>query len=381
MAQNVGKSPVSALGKAIQAASANPVEWGQEFVELPGNIKGGFAQLVDAKFGEYKTGPNQGEKYIMLRGTVLEPVMADKITKVWENGPGDNPKTGRVKVVSAESIKIANQSTMKMLPMCETTTGQGNNAKTTPLGENVAEAMNHVQRLGGGVEGLKDEDDLTKLLEELKLAQPIFRFSTFEKDPTAQYPIPKVWQNWLGIKDVPEDYSPPVDSEVVDNSAKKPSVNGAPATAAEPAGDAGEFDAASADVATLVEIADGDPGDNTDAAIERLTELAHEAGITDEQITSPDVENWAAVAALIEAAGAAPDEPNEPEAPTWSKGDACKYRPIDPKTKKPAVNKQKKPLIVECQIQVLTKTTADLLNLTDKKTKYPKVKLEDLLPA
>lgn len=374
-----GKSPISGLNAALQANANNPVEWVEEFGDPPGNIKGGIAMLTEARMGEYKTGPNQGKPFIYLAGSIVEPVKHIEVIKVWENN--------KVKVAGTREVITQGKRTNMTLPLCETTSGSGQNAKTTTLNENVADALNHLNMLSEGcTANLKDDKDLVNLLAELKGAQPaiLFKFSTTQSDPTAQYPVPRVWQNWHGTKDVPADYAAPIDLQQTDNSGGGNSPPTDTATAAEePAGEdssggsgeeAAAFDAENASLDELVAVASGDPGPDCEAAIAKITAIANEAGISDDDIEKK-YQTWPEVAAAITEAQSAP------AAPEWKKGDACSYNPKD-KAGKPMLNKSKKPIMVKCQITAVNKDgTFELLNLTDKKTKYSKIKAEDLEAA
>jgi hypothetical protein len=143
------------------------------------------------------------------------------------------------------------------------------------------------------------------------------------------------------------------------------------------------------DLDSLVERA-SPPTDDVKAQDE-LRRLANEAGITDEQVDQ--AESWQAVADLIsqgadgadeggteesvdESSEAAADEgtaePEGKESP--GAGSPVRYRPVDPKTKKP----QKR--AIECVVTAVNeaKGTADIRSLDNAKVVYKAVAWDDL---
>lgn len=91
------------FNKALRDHAKDETTYQMDFTDLPGDITGGVAKLVEAKLGEYKSGPNQGQKFLYLAGTVVQPKQAAKITKVW-----DADKKA-VKVVDASTVIIEGQ--------------------------------------------------------------------------------------------------------------------------------------------------------------------------------------------------------------------------------------------------------------------------------
>jgi hypothetical protein len=142
------------------------------------------------------------------------------------------------------------------------------------------------------------------------------------------------------------------------------------------------------DLDSLAEAAEG--GD--DGAVEKLTQLALDAGVTQKQIDEAD--SWASVVELIggEAEGTGHEEPEEPEPPeqtgtedvpeevTEEEDDTPKveqvfsYRPVDPATKKKAV----KPTQVEVTAVNAEKKTCDVKSLSDRKKGWRGVKWDAL---
>src|SRR5690606_36303347 len=59
---------------AFENTKGNDTVLGFSSGGLPGGIKGGIAKLVRARFGEYKSGPNEGEVFLNLMATVVRPM-------------------------------------------------------------------------------------------------------------------------------------------------------------------------------------------------------------------------------------------------------------------------------------------------------------------
>src|SRR5262245_7350294 len=72
------------LGAMIQAHAQDQTDYGQDFSALPPGISGGVAKFVEGKIGTYKTGDNQGEKFVYLAGVVVEPVEHTWVPKVFD---------------------------------------------------------------------------------------------------------------------------------------------------------------------------------------------------------------------------------------------------------------------------------------------------------
>jgi hypothetical protein len=121
-----------------------------------------------------------------------------------------------------------------------------------------------------------------------------------------------------------------------------------------------------------------------EGARSRLSELALEAGAEQDAVDA--AESWNDVVDMIRAGQAGePDEGSEEETPSATiptKGDVYLYTPIDPKTKKPAVNsKTKKPATVEVEVLSVDKktSTVTLKNLVTGKPVVGRIPFDRLL--
>ena len=352
----------SGLSSALQKHNRDETQYGMDFSKLPAGISGGIAQLVEAKMGVYKAGPNQGKPFVYLGGTVMEPEVAIKVEKTFSNG--------KVVVSPPVEERVRGRQTGLTLPLCETK--RGGNVQTEE--ENVADMLNELRKVGGEecTASVTDEKSLAALLAALKEAKPAFKFSTSGSDPTEQYPTMRVWENWLGNRGL-EDWSFQGNGQVQDNTGG----------AAEPFNEfeGGAPDAAQ-DPAELAAVADNEKlgDDERQAAIDTLTELALAAGISQEDID--DATSFKVVAKKIAEAGEAtgnedhqaPDEP-EPADEAPAKGALYYYKPFDKRLKR-KVRKG-----IECEVTTVNKTeeTVTLVSQVDKKTKYEKVPWADLL--
>lgn len=380
-----------AINKAISTHAADSTDYG--FVRLPGGIVNGIAQLTECKFDEVQTGDNKGQPCFKARATIIEP---DTVMTV--NGP----------------MKVRGLQTGVWVAMYETKTQKG---VVTSLDENVAEMLNHLRMLGGEdfTEGAESEEDLKALMESLVEAAPFFKFTTTSSEPTTQYPNPRVWENWHGIKGL-EDYVPPegtdASSTMEDESeepeedeeeeekpkgkAKKEEAPNANASQAKrgpgrpkgsmnkPKGkpkveepeeneeeeESSDFD----DFGDLDEIAErADDGDEEAQA--ELSEKALEFGFTKKDIRLAD--NWASLVEEMKKGKAEEGEEEEAEEEVeeeeeteeeeeWEPkaGEIYYHSPIDPKTKK----KVKKPIEFEVTKVDTKNQTVILKGLDDKKT-------------
>lgn len=364
----------SSLNNLISKHAGDETVYSGDYLQLPGGIHGGIAQLVEAKIGIYKSGPNQGQEFLYLAGIVVSPQTATQIIKILEGN--------KVKIVSAKEIEIQGARTSLTMPLCETKKQSGD---TTTADENVERALNEVRKLGGDTSSLSSQAELEELLDDLKNASPYFRFSTSQTDPTIAYPNSRTWENWHGTKGL-EDYTAEAVDGVTDNTAASKAKQPAKSKSAKQTGD---------DLDSLASKAD----DGDEEAQTKLGDLAEKAGIGDKAIIG--ARNWAELVSLIRAKLVSliqqaeltteqavepeqpeedegepekPDEPEEPEEEEPQKGQVYTYRPIDPKTKKPA----KKPVDVEV-IAVNSKAgTVDLKLLDNPKVKYTKIPWTDL---
>ncbi len=277
-------------------------------------------------------------------------------------------------IVNGTSVPVEGLFTSIMEPVCDTTKGDGSKVSVE---DHIANVQNELRKLGATEEMVEDVMECMAWANE---AKPFIRFGTRKREAReyldkATKKMVKgeegVWEDWYGSKGL-EDYVPPgAGDEVVDRNA--PSANGAAGHAA--AGDDGTRDDAgqapdeglSPDLSLeqLAEIADGDAGAEADQAQDVLTAKALEMGM--EQTDVDGAENWVAVVAMIEAAGAEPDPEPEPEPePPWepTKGTVCKLQQLG-KDGKPAINPKTKKKLPPLEVEVVT---------ADKKKKLATVK-------
>jgi hypothetical protein len=332
------------LDKVVKAHGADETTYGIQ--PLPPGINNGVAQLVECKFDVYKTGKNQGEYYFRAAGVVVEP------REVNHNG---------------QRVVVVGQQTSVMIPVCNTTSQAG---KVTTQEEYVERILNEMRKLGADTSGATGAD-LEALAAALKEARPHFKFSTSLRKAMTPGQADGVWENWHGTKGL-EDYSPPDDSgAVVDETG--------PATGG--GGDEGGSGVEYSDQEDLDGLAKrADKGE--DAAIDRLTELANAAGLTDEDISAE--QNWVAVVARMGDGAAASDgEPRAEPEEEWEPGkdEVYKYqlKGKDGQPLKDARKKVVKPVEVEVTAVNKAKKTVDLKNLGDGKTTYKGVAWDDLI--
>jgi hypothetical protein len=276
--------------KAWEAHKNDEVNYGQGG-DLPGGIDNGIAQLVECKFGVYKTGDNAGEYFFYAAGTVVKPK-------------------------EHEGLPIEGLRTQIMEPMCET---PGRSRET--IEDHVAWVVNEMKKLGVATEDVA-YDDLESTAAALKESAPYFMFRTWQGEATEQYPNPRVNHTWR--KALP-DYTPEDDgSAVTDNTAKAPSSPAkAPAAAkaapkpssapkaspaAKPASDKEVSEPGTGIGDELDALADkADEGD-ADAQAE-LTRRAVAAGIEEKAVE--EAESFNAVAQMMRDAGAGGESATE----------------------------------------------------------------------
>lgn len=321
------------LNKALKGHAQDETDYGRDYIDLPSGITGGIAKLVEAKLGIYQSGNNEGEKFLHLAGVVLEPKVAIKTVRVWENG--------KVKILSSSEVTVEGQRTSQTLALCDVTKADGS---VNDMDGNIESALNELRKVGGKkcTAEIGSEEDLADVLEALKESAPFFRFSTTSSNPTEQYPIERIWENWRGTEGL-EDYEPEDTVDVVDATGEE-----------EPE----EEETDTEDLAALGEAAD--KGDDTAEAT--LSEKAEEV-----EIDPNDFPTWAEVATAIEEApeeedsdddeegeeeGDEEEEEDDPE-----KGEVYGYKP--PRKRK----------AVECEVLVVfpRKKTCNLKSLDDGK--------------
>lgn len=355
------------MKQAHEAHKADETEY-SKFGELPGGIEGGIARLVDAKFDVFKEGDNKGEPFFYAAGVVVSPTEF----------------TDREGITyTIEGLR----TTLGPIPLCDTKAKSSGNVTT--LDEHVKRLYNELRKLGVATATLPFEQ-LEGAVATLKQVGPHFKFRTWKGKPTDQYPDPRVNHDWQGyVKfagqsngSAVQDATPVSGTQTTPAAkapATQPKANGAqppkgppvktatkPAPAPEPEPEAfDEF----GDLASLVSAANNDDG----AAQDRLSALAAEAGKEQEALAAG---SWQEVADLIQAAqgGGAADEAGE-----WQPqpGELYNYRPVDPRTRKPAAT----PVLVEVVEADPSDQTVRLKNPKNPKATYPKVPWADLESA
>ena len=342
----------SKLDNAVKSHGADETNYG--VVNLPGGIRNGIARLVECKFDTYKKGKNEGEFYFRAAGVVVAP---------------DSVGAGK------SAIPVKGLQTSIMIPVCDTKDGKGN---VTTQEEHIEEILNEMRKLGADTNDATGAD-LEVLAQGLKEAKPYFRFSTSQGEATAQYPNPRVWENWFGVKGV-EDYSDDGETEkeeTVDNTeeAEEPEVEEEGAEETTESADTND------DLEQL--IASAEDGDEDAQAT--LTKIALDSGATKKEVEATT--NWQEVADLIN--GPLPSEEEaveEDDTPAVGGMYTYKVAAVDPKTKKPLVDpKTKKPKFKDVSVEVIkvykASSTVDLKNYDDGKTIYKGVSFDKLITA
>jgi hypothetical protein len=332
------------------------------FSRLPPGINGGIAQLVRAEATQIQPGKERaGEYQVVFTGVVKQP------TTFMTQDQGE--------------VTTAGMQTRLFVPLYDTPS-----RKRKSLEDNWAWLLEVLRSFGVDTASM-GWDDLEETLKALQEAAPHFRFRTWlgSQQTEGQYKDrpPRVNEDWEKMVEYDEETGEASggvftdgtssDGEPVDEFAGNGEVAESPA--AGPDADAEDLDA-------LAEAAAADDDD----AIARLHELGEAAGLTKVQIDKAKTWEWV-VEKIREAAPEEGEEggeeaeesegedaePEEPEEKTLAVGDPVRYKPVNPKTKKAGK-------AVECKVTALyaAKRTADLLNLDDKKTRYPGVSWDAL---
>ncbi len=250
---------------------------------VPAGIEGGIAQLKRIWLGEFKEGPNKGKLFFMAMGTIFEPVA--------HNG---TPVRGLMTQIGPEAL-------------CNT---PNTLSKRKTFEDHWAWMLNQIRILDPGAADV-DFDNIELALEALQETQPFFRFRTAQMPATKTNPNPKIWQQWNGVC----EYTPGAEMNngaMVDRSAVVPDISNGKEVSSEANGQEttekegeesqeqfSEFD----DLNSLAEAADNE---DDDRAVDKLTELALQAGVTKKQIST--VKTWAEVVAMIESATTSEEE-------------------------------------------------------------------------
>lgn len=346
----------SKLATSVAKHKDDPIDTGGGS-RLPAGIEDGIAELKDIRIGKYKDGQLKGEPFFIASGVVLMPT-------------------------EFEGRKIEGLQTQITEPLCDTPQSKG---KKKTFDDHWQFVQNVIKMLGGQdcLDGINTEDgdqaeaDLNELLNTLKTMDPpiCFNFRTWKGSATPQFPNPRTQETWGTACERPAGDGDPAESDVDDQSADE-----------QPEDEQSAADEAP-DYAALGEAADG--GD--EEAAKQLLELAKAAGFTKKQ-AEDDYENWTSLAEAIaektagepgEGEGEPEPEPEEEEPKIPAKGEVYNYQAIDPKTKKPAVNKMKKPVLVSVEVTAVDKAkeTVTLKNLDDGKTVYKAVPFDQLKDA
>jgi len=330
----MAKRAKSSISGAIKKRAKDETNYGVEFIDLPGGITGGIAELVDIKFGEYKTGTNKGKQFFYAAGVVKSPKTALAEKKVFENG--------KVKTLETKEVNIEGQRTSMMIPLCQTKTRKGD---VTSVEDHVANMLNEIRKLGYDTEDLESEEELESLFDVMKEEKPRFKFGTTQSEPNANYPDnPRIWENWYGVRDLNGDaseYEEEITDDVEDSTGEEGEEEDDIPFEEE------ETEAAE-DIVALAEAADNED----EEAGEKLAKLAEDAGINHEEY-----ETWVEVAEAL-SSGESSTEEYEPE-----EEEVVNYKP--PRKRK----------AVECEVVGVDTgaKTCTLKNLDDGSSVYSDV--------
>lgn len=371
MAKQTGKSSVSGkFGKQFNKAKENEVDYGSTG-DLPGTIEMGIAKLTSCRFGVYKSGDNAGEYFFYASGVVQSPEEANMIDK-------DGNVTGTMRIKGL-ATKIGPE------PICDTPNAKG---KKKTAQDHIDWVVNEFKKLGVETDDIDFSEEgmaesVAKMLEESK---PLFRFRTWQGKATPEYPNPRVTHEWKGackegevtindddgVVDASPEAEPEVEKPAPRVAAKpgaKPGVKAKPAPEPEPEP---EPESAEVDLDALVELAGGDDDDEDVVnARAKLGELATEAGVSDDDIAA--AESWEELAGLIRLGTDDTTDEGDASADDWKPGvdETYKFKPIDPKTKKPGKAVECDVVAVQEEAQTVHVKIAGKL-YSDPKTKKAK---------
>lgn len=386
----------SRFTSVLKANAATPVDWGDDFGELPGGINAneGIAALSSIRIQAVKQGKDQGKPLLFAAGIVESPEEAPTRKMVW-NSKADKPE---VVEGTVRRVKVKNLRTQIMMKMYATGKGESEVSEA----ENIEKANVVMKRLFGqnfiAENGIETDEDLDAFLEAASKADPPirFRFSTqwnppHKGDDGTVYED-GVWPHkWHGTNGL-EDKAPEASSNGQANkeeATQSKTITSPPTAkerqAARPPQDGKELDL---DVlARKAELKDLD-------ARKRLREAALAQGWTGDQIDDPTTvglqDDWPSVAQMAEQGPTAnsdeannADLPQEPEAWVPKVGDQCWVQLRD-KTGKIAIgaNKKPKPLASAEVKKVYPKDEVlDCMDADDKKTLYMRVAFADVTQA
>lgn len=327
------------IDKAFSKARDNEVEM-PSGGDMPPGVEGGTAELTDIKIGTYKKGDNKGKKFFMAQGVCLTPKSCI------------DPRTNSKVNVQGLRTSIGPE------PICDTPKAKG---KRKTLQDHADWIINQFKLLGvdtSECEGLSDLESYCELLME---EPPVFGFRTWIGQATKAFPNPRVNHVWSGLVDVEaedeeeideeeddeeddeeeedEDFEEDDDEEEEDDDEEEEDDDEEEDDEDEDdeeeedeEGDDEEFDPESASLSELGEVADDDSDEDTsDLAIEKLTELAEEAGLD-----VNDYGDWASLATALEEAGAEPPEKEEVygfKPPKARKARQCEVKSVNKRKK------------------------------------------------
>lgn len=324
---------------------------------LPPGITNGIAKLTKCYFKQVEQGKqNAGEWYLRCEASAVEP---------------------KYHTYRGQEIKVADRPTsIIQMVSCDTKNSKG---EVTSKEENLRKAQEILKSLGADpAEFKKPNHDLEQIAMAIVLAAPYIKFSTSpKKDQKTGEETGESWENWYGRAD--DDYTPPDDGDGPTDETGEAGETGGD-EAGEGGGDeSGGFDDG-ADLTTLLERVKKNSEDQD--AIDKLKDLFHAAGYDEGDWEKAS--NWNQVRDAIlnpkkEDGGG--DESGADEEREIKKEEVYKYKVIDGKTGKPAVDpktkKERKP--IEVVVESVDKKTkkAVVKSLDDGKTKYT-VKWDEL---
>ncbi len=332
------------LDTAVKKHADDDTTYG--IINLPGGITNGIAQLSKCYFKEYGPDTNmkkadgtsaKGEFYFRAEGTV--------------NSPNSVATPDGV-------VPVKGLTTSVMVSLIEQKRGQGANAVIVSLEDQIQQVLNIMRQLAGpdftkGATGA----DLEGLAASLEEAAPYFRFSTSQGKPSAEYPNPRVFENWHGNKGL-ENYQPEETSAFNTATSTTPSQNGKVTSPQVPEKRVDAIVPVSEmDLDDLVELAKSE-ADTAEEARATLVAKGVESGWTEEELTSEEV-SWDQVKEMIEN-----PKQEEQQNSVPVKGQTAKYSP--PSKKKPGTLQPER----ECQITAVD-TKSETVTLKDLTTKPP----------
>jgi hypothetical protein len=352
MGQKVAKAQAATKGKTAEFDAGG----------LPAGIEGGVARLADAKIGEYKDGPNKGQKFFLAAGVALSPAEL--------NG----------QVVAGGRTQIGPE------PLCDTPQSTG---KRRTFEDHWAWMINELKCLGcpceWGDTPQSIEAGLMATLKMLKDTKPTFKFRTWkgakqtvgpykDREPRVQH----VWGGLCSFSANGDAAALAVDDEAgveVEESGEAPAEE-----AEEPAERFDEF----GDLDSLV--AKATQGDKQ--AQQQLIEMAVKAG--HDRKAAEDTGSWQECGDLCkhppaaeeeEAGDSVEEEVAEEEVEEFKpkKGQQFGYQVIDKATGKPKKGKDGKKLPPVGVKVVAVDADAETVDITDGKITWKKVKWAKLI--